>query len=216
MPICLCCFINAAPTGFSHTQRLQQLCEACLTHYGNASRIQTAHLRMTNEMRGHHAKALEKLDAKLSEANLDNRRLRENIETLANAIASDYSERLIGDVQRIVEEQVVSQIKSEARGAQRSRDRVMGAVWRMTELHNETVRGCSCGKRVNDCKELRALEFIRGDFNRWEARQIDLDKQGKHHGLPLDHPRGRAFRGHEWDWKGLPSTVLETDRRRTA
>ncbi len=93
-----------------------------------------------------------------------------------------------------------------ADAAERARDRVMCAVFRIDELHHEAGDDCSCGKRITQCSEFSALNFIRTTYYAWENRQIERYKSGKPHGLPLDHPLGRQFQGRAWEWKGQPST----------
>lgn len=89
------------------------------------------------------------------------------------------------------------------------RRRIMGAVFRIDELHHEVGDRCSCEKRLADCEEFAALNFIRETYYAWENRQIGRLNEGKPHGLPFDHPKGKSFAGSRWEWRGLPSTREE-------
>ena len=209
MAFCRCCFISSIPAGFSHTQRPVMVCDDCASHYGNLDKTSLAHERMMERLRDSHAVAMERLDGRRQVLVTQLAESKEQVEKLTATIVSDYKERLIGDVQSVVEQAVVNEASKRADSAAKGRDRVMGAVFRIDELHHEDGDRCSCGNRLTDCKEFSALNFIRDTYYRWENRQIERLKEGKPHGLSFDHPKGASFKGRRWDWKGLPSTRPE-------
>jgi hypothetical protein len=147
---------------------------------------------------------MERLDARRTDAEAERDASNAQVRQLLATIAADYQERPLGDIQRLVEQQVVKDAERVQRGALRQRDRVMGVIFRVDELHHEEGDKCKCGERITVCAEFAALSVIRDDYYKWERRQIELLEAGKHHGLPLDHPRGRGIS--PWEWKGLPPT----------
>ncbi|MEX1078545.1 MAG: hypothetical protein WED09_05505 [Homoserinimonas sp.] len=209
MAFCRCCFISTIPPGFSHTQRPVMVCGECEPHFGNPDKTALAHEKMMERLRASHAGAMERLDGRRQTLEHQLGEAQRQIQRLTETIVSDYRQRPIGDVQNVVEQAVVSDASRRADSAAKARDRVMGAVFRIDELHHEEGESCSCGKRVTECKEFVALGFIRDTYYRWENRQIDRLNEGKPHGLPLDHPKGKSFKGRRHEWKGLPSTVLQ-------
>lgn len=203
---CTCCFISTIPSVVSYTERPVPVCSNCEKHYGDLTKTARDHGRMTSEQRDATARLLERMDARRQALEQELAESNERAATLTAAIVSDYVERPIGDVKRMVEEAIVADATNRANAIAKQRDRIMGAVFRIDELHHEVAERCSCKKRLSDCAEFASLDFIRSAYYQWETRQIERMKLGKSHGLPLDHPNGGPFRGRSWEWKGLPST----------
>jgi ribosome-binding protein aMBF1 (putative translation factor) len=186
------------------------ICDDCALHYGNADKTAVAHDRMMTAQRDLHAMAMERLDDKRAALAIDLARAQQQIEELSGTIASDYTTRLGGDVQTVVETAVVADAMSRENTARKARDRAMGVVFSIAELHHEDRDTCSCSKPITQCEEFRALSGFRDEYSRWENKQIELLTLGKHHGLPYNHPRARGMKS--WEWKGLPSSVPERNR----
>lgn len=204
MAFCRCCFISTICPGVSYTERPVMVCAECARHYGNRGKTEASHEKMMEKLRDSHAMAMERLDER-REALIDKlARAKEEVQELTATVVSDYSTKLIGDVQNIVEHAIVDDAKAREMSARRARDRVMGAVFRIDEIHHESGDKCTWGKRITECAEFAALGFIRDEFYKWENRQLGLLKDGKYHGLPYDHPKARGL--NRSAWKGLPST----------
>lgn len=159
---------------------------------------------MMARLRDSHAAAMERVDVRRARAEADLDAAKAQVEQLVATIAAEYQQRPLGDIQGLVENQVVRDAERAQHGAQRQRDRVMGAIFRIDELHHEVLENCKCGRRITACPDFAAISVIREDYHKWERRQIELMEAGKQHGLPLDHPRGHEVK--PWEWKGLPST----------
>jgi hypothetical protein len=204
LTFCRCCFISALPAPVSSTERPPQVCGTCEKHYGNLEKTARDHSEMMARLRDSNAAAMERLDDRRARAEADLEAASERVGQLIATIAADYQQRPLGDVQRLLEQQVVKDAERAQHSAQRQRDRAMGAIFRIDELHHEVGENCQCGKRITACLEFAALSTIREDFHKWERRQMELMAAGDHHGLRLDHPQGRGIK--PWEWKGLPST----------
>lgn len=159
---------------------------------------------MMARLRDSNAAAMERLDDRRAKAEADLDAANERVGQLVGTIASDYQQRPVGDVEWLLEHKVVKDAERAQQGAQRQRDRVMGVIFRIDELHHEVGENCQCGKRITACPDFAAISVVRDEFHKWERRQIELMEAGSQHGLPLDHPRGHGIK--PWDWKGLPPT----------
>lgn len=208
MPIslCRCCFISVLPPRASHTEHPVQLCTACITHYGNPAKIERDHEKMMAALREANASAMERSESRRLAAERDLAAAREQLASLTATVVSELSERPKGEAKVMVDDALVMAAERRAETAAKSRDLAFAAVFRMIELHHEVGEQCSCGKRVTQCDEFALLGFIRPRYHDWEKQQIARLRQGKPHGLPLDHPQGREFSGREWEWKGIRST----------
>ena len=204
LTFCRCCFITALPAPVSSTERRPQVCGTCEKHYGNREKTARDHSDSMARLRDSHAAAMERLDVRRSRAEADLEAANERVQQLVATIATEYQQRPLGDIQRLLEQQVVKDAERAQHGAQRQRDRVMGAIFRIDELHHEVGENCMCGERITACPDFAAISVIREDYYKWERRQIELMAAGSKHGLPLDHPQGRGIK--PWEWKGLPST----------
>jgi hypothetical protein len=204
MTLCRCCFISSIPSGFSHTDRPVLLCAECGHHYGRIEATALSHEKMMITFRDSHAVAMERLDNRREALAVELADAKEQVKTLTATIVSDYRERPIGDIQNVVEKAIVDSANLRADAAARSRDRIMGAVFRFDEMHHEVGDDCSCSARITSCEHYNALNFIRSTYYSWENHQIERFAEGKSHGLPYDHPKARNV--NRFDWKGLPST----------
>jgi hypothetical protein len=111
----------------------------------------------------------------------------------------------------------VVQMQGDREKAFRIRDRAMCAIWVIDERHH-AVQGekCFCGEMLRKCKEYRALDYIRDEYQRWERDQIRRMWENQTHGLPKNHPEVRKANRPEWMWRGMPSTEPEPERRRVS
>ena len=76
------------------------------------------------------------------------------------------------------------------RGAYSARDKVMGTIWRLDQLHHEADKPdmCSCGERAERCKELKTLAPVTEALDKWVTKQTELLQKGLQHNLPREHP----------------------------
>jgi hypothetical protein len=204
LAFCRCCFVTAIPVPESATERRPQVCAMCGKHYGHPEKTARDHSEMMARLRDSHAAAVERSDARRAAAEAERDAANERVRQLVATIATQYRDEPDGEARRLLEQRVVRDAERAQLGAQRQRDRAMGAIFRLGELHSEAGDTCTCGERITVCAEFAALAPVRDDYVKWERRQIELLEAGKEHGLPLDHPRGAGVK--PWEWKGLPPT----------
>jgi hypothetical protein len=199
---CHCCWLQTISVPVNDKVRF---CDPCLRHRFRLEETLADHRAMVE---AHLAgdEALEVAKQELVDAHKKEVvGLGKQIHDLTHTIATDYRNRPMGDVQKLIEAAALKQYTDAADNAYRLRDKTMGAVWRLVELHYDVNGLCKCGKRQSQCEVYSALFFIRRDFEQWEARQEEKAAKGLHHGLPKDHPVG-VKHGDRYGWKGLPST----------
>lgn len=207
---CECCWVTPVQRSVSDRS---PYCPRCRAHLHNLDNLRADHRQLIAAITERQANAV------ALATNLDVRReqtiknLMSEREELLNAIAINFLDSPSPALEVLIRDAVVREVEDEARNAYRTRNRAMAAIWRMDELHSETLADkCKCGKPLKGCRDFKELTFFRETYYSWERRQIDLMKQNKRHGLPANHPESRKRYTDAWSWKGEPST--EPDKRR--
>jgi hypothetical protein len=136
---------------------------------------------------------------------------------LVKAIATGLADTLTPQLESLIESATYRELQERADSAYFVRDRAMAAVWRVSMIHHLALDGtCSCKKPLTACTEYTALEFFWDSFDRWQGRQVERLREGKPHGLPLDHPESQKRFTTWYDWKGRESTDPRHRRRQVA
>lgn len=194
---CLCCRVE---TEFVFTSRSDQvICKGCLRHQGDTA------LKAILRDRDHLALWQSELTiAKDGHASVEADR-RHLIEERDHELAKRQAE--INDLRQVVRvgvenaplaaveqwwaDEQIRVAHDQRDAAYRSRDHAYRALWAADRLHHEDEqrdRYCICGRQINQCKELQAVESAADSLLHWERGQIDRFQQGLSHGLPDEHP----------------------------
>lgn len=122
------------------------------------------------------------------------------ITELKSVVMGDYDKSALGELHSWLESAVVQQAENRMRGAYRSRDRVMGALWKLDQLHGAGKKPgiCACSKPGAQCKERAALDPIVKMLDSWEAKQINFVRKDLEHHLPPEHPEVQKRRRNGW------------------
>lgn len=170
------------------------MCEPCRKHSQDVDQRLALHrdrwIAHENSLLAQHREATtlwhaekEELERKINER--DHR-----LEEMRAVAMRGYESTPLGGIKSWLQDGIVLDAESKMRGAYRSRDRVMGTIWRLERLHHESnSQGvCSCGKKVSHCREFGVLSPIVNLLDKWESKQIDLLDHGLQHNLPPEHP----------------------------
>lgn len=186
-------------------------CAPCRAHQFDITNLRADHRKIAEGLLANHAAAIAGMNEESARQSRAIAAARAERDQLVNTIATEYIEAPTDALQGMIHRGVNNDLYTRAEQAFNSRDRAMAAVWRIVERHHELPSGkCRCGAPIRSCRDSAAIEFFRGDYDRWERRQIELMNQDRHHGLPADHPQARGSDGYRW--KGGRSTAPEVRR----
>ncbi|SDL03072.1 hypothetical protein SAMN05216282_12328 [Cryobacterium psychrotolerans] len=192
---CWCC---QALQPFKFTSATDQVvCSFCVRHLGadRAEKRDRDHLRMWVEIlvdeRESNRNTVEKLTATLAERDAALAGLTTRVDELTNVVAGEFDRAPTAQVRSLLENEVVKRADKRAALEQRRNDRLMAAIWRVDRLHREGERDphtCVCGTSLARCAEWQAVEPVRQALRDWEAKNLQLLRDGQRHALPDDHP----------------------------
>jgi hypothetical protein len=199
---CLCC---TSPQPFHFTSSSDQVvCAFCVRHLGaeKAERRDRDHVAlwavMYREEQAAHGTDVAAAEASTTLSDKTIATLTARVEQLTQVIASDYTAAPTGDARDLLETAVVKRAERNTELAARRVDRTMVVLWRLAQLHHDdTTRAglCVCGKPVAKCAESHALDPERQALHDWERKAVALLREGKRHGLPVEHPEVVAASG---------------------
>lgn len=190
---CLCCGLPR--NIYMDAPSAQQVCDPCKQHHSRDLQ-QTINLHRqwwieyTSEAVGRHNSLVSGLRSQARDEREKAADLEAKLDDLSAAVQKNYRDAPLGDLQTWVQSETVKAAESRMRGAYRSRDAVMVAVWQLDQLHKDgRTRGtCACGKPEAKCRDRAALTPVLTALTSWENRELERLKVGKEHGLPSDHP----------------------------
>lgn len=199
---CRCCGLRDTFT--LRSQSDQVVCDRCQRHGQDEKRRIELHRNWWIEherelLAKHEAESIgwraaaDELERKITERD---RRL----EDMRLVALRGYESTPLGGIKAWLQEGIVLNAESKMHGAYRSRDRVMRTIWQLDQLHHESkVQGvCSCGKRIDQCREFGVLAPLIDFLDKWEAKQLDLLQRGLPHNLPHEHPEVMKRRRKAW------------------
>ena len=124
----------------------------------------------------------------------------QRLEDMRSVAVRGYESTPLGGIKSWLQDGIVLAAESKMRNAYRSRDRLMGTIWRLDQLHQESKvqRVCSCGKKIDQCREFAALAPLIDFLHKWEAKQLEFLERGFEHNLPREHPEVVKRRRSGW------------------
>jgi hypothetical protein len=147
-----------------------------------------------------HEKVIAQLQTEIKRRDHQIANQRTKIADLQEAVRAGVESAPLPAVERwFADEQVVA-AHSQRDSAYRSRDHAYRALWAAGRLHHEdyTREGyCSCGRRLNQCKELEAIASVAHTLDKWEEDQIERLQLGQPDGLPAEHPEVLKYGSHD-------------------
>lgn len=199
---CRCCGLRDTFT--LRSQSDQVVCERCRRHGQDENQRLALHrdwwIERENTMLAQHSAdaarwhaAADELERKINERD-------QRLEYMRAVALRGYESTPLGGIKAWLQEGIVLDAESKMRGAYRSRDRVMGTIWRLDRLHHESKSQgvCSCGKKTDQCREFSALTSMVDLLDKWESKQIDFLDRGLEHNLPPEHPEVVKRRRRGW------------------
>lgn len=194
---CLCCRIEQQ---FVFTSQSDQVvCKGCVRHQGDtaakANQRDTDHVGLWRSelalAKEDHTREVSQLRAEIKRRDKQLIDQRTEIVDLQATVRARVESAPLPAVERwFADEQVVA-AHGQRDSAYRSRDHAYRALWAADRLHHEdyTRQGhCSCGRRLNQCKELEAIASATAALDKWEKAQIERIRLGQPDGLPAEHP----------------------------
>jgi len=199
---CSCCGLDREFVFMSQSD--QTICASCRRHGQDADKRNLLHrnwwMQFNRQQIAAHAKVVDdwREAVKGQKEQIAARDIQ--IADLKAVVLDNYDKTALGEIQGWLQSQVVQQAEERMRGAYRSRDRVMGAIWRLDRLHSDAKKAgmCTCGKTALQCKERVALDPVLKTLDGWEAKQIELVKKDLEHHLPQEHPEVQKRRRVGW------------------
>ncbi len=190
---CLCCrsmqpFRFASPTD-------QVVCTFCAKHLGSdkSERRDRDHLELWldlhAELQDAHARAVSEARATSARTEATISELRTEVAQLTEAIADEFENAPAG-IRDALGSEVLTRSERRTELLYRRLDRLMAAIWRIDALHHDADSPglCSCGTAVASCPEGRAIDGERQELRAWEAKNLQLLRDGARHALPSEHP----------------------------
>lgn len=211
---CECCWITPVQHSVSDSS---PYCGTCRAHTYSLANLRTDHRQLVAAMIAEHSREIAQAKTAIEAREKAVVDVKAERDQLVKAIATDYLDSPSAALQALIGNAAMFDQQERTTSAYNARDRAMSAVWRMYDIHSEVLGDkCHCGKPLAACDEYKALAFFWETYHRWERRQIDLMEDGKHHGLPADHPASRKYFTDRFSWKGGRSTESEDHRARGA
>lgn len=190
---CLCCR-SMQPFRFASATD-QVVCPFCAKHLGSdkSERRDRDHvelwLELYTELQDAHAHAVSAAQVAAAQAEATISELRVELAQLTEAIASGFESAPAG-VRDALGSEVLTRSERRTELLYRRLDRLMAAVWRIDAVHHDGdgPGRCSCGRALTSCPESRAIDGERQDLRTWEAKNLQLLREGARHALPAEHP----------------------------
>lgn len=203
---CLCCHVEREFTFTSQSD--QVVCKSCIRHQGDATvkanQRDTDHVGLWHSelalAKEHHEEVIAQLQTEIKRRNHQIASQRTEIADLQEAVRAGVESAPLPAVERwFADEQVVA-AHNQRDSAYRSRDHAYRALWATHRLHHEDYAReghCSCGRRLNQCKELAATSSVAHTLDKWEEDQVERIQLGQPDGLPADHPAVLKYGSHD-------------------
>lgn len=191
---CLCCrsmqpFRFASPTD-------QVVCPFCAKHLGSdkSERRDRDHVELWLDLytglQDAHAHAVSSAQVTAAQAGATLSELRAQVAQLKGAIVTDFESAPAAGIRDALGSEILTRSERRTELLYRRLDRLMAAIWRIdTSHHDADARGlCVCGRPVASCPESRAIDGERQELRAWEAKNLQLLREGARHALPSEHP----------------------------
>ena len=190
---CLCCR-SMQPFRFASPND-QVVCPFCAKHLGSdkSERRDRDHvelwLDLYTELQDAHAHTVSEARAASARAEATISEVRAEVAQLREAIATDF-ESAPASIRDALGSEVLTRSERRTELLYRRLDRLMAAIWRIDALHHDADSPglCSCGTAVASCPEGRAIDGERQELRSWEAKNLQLLRDGARHALPSGHP----------------------------
>jgi len=190
---CLCCrsvqpFRFASPTD-------QVVCPFCAKHLGSdkADRRDRDHvelwLDLYTELQDAHTHAISSAQVASTQAEATIAGLRAAVAQLTEAIATGFESAPAG-IRDALGSEILTRSERRTELLYRRTDRLLATIWRIDAIHHDadSAGQCSCGAAVANCPEGRAIDGERRELRTWEAKNLQLLREGARHALPPEHP----------------------------
>ena len=191
---CLCCqsmqpFRFASPTD-------QVVCPFCSKHLGSdkSERRDRDHialwLDLHTELQDAHLNAVSSAQVAGAQAAATLLELSAEVAQLTEAIATNFESAPAAGIRDALGSEVLTRSERRTELLYRRLDRLMVAIWRIDVLHHDADAPgpCVCGRPVASCPESRAIDGERQELRTWEAKNLQLLREGARHALPSEHP----------------------------
>lgn len=187
---CECCRIDQQ---FEFRSRHDQvICRGCVRHTGNSpksrelrlrdhERLYWSELEICREDRQIDAREAEALRLKLREELTEQIAQRDRTIAQRDVVIADLrhaiqNSELNPAVEEWLADEMIRTAYKKRDSAYRARDFALGTIWRAAQLHNYDPtrdRHCICGRKADQCAELKALADELPALRDWERNQID-------------------------------------------